>query len=129
MKTIKKRKGKKRKYKNPYIKKSLIHGKGLFSHKKYIKNDIIFEDVFPHFKKEQTYENMFIFFNKFILNKCKYINHCKKKQNVNIIQKNNKYLVIATKNINKDEELLSNYDIVHFKFPFIDKSKYYYVEC
>tara|TARA_B100000214_G_scaffold363178_1_gene328421 strand:+ start:622 stop:1002 length:381 start_codon:yes stop_codon:yes gene_type:complete len=126
---MKTKKKKQKKYNNPYIKKSFIHGKGLFSHKRYKKNDIIFKDIFPHFKKDQNYINMFIFFDKYILNKCKFINHCKKKQNVDIVQKNDKYLLIATKNIHKDDELLGNYDMIHLKFPFIDKSDNDYVTC
>lgn len=126
---MKTKKKSKRKYKNPYISNSVIHGKGIFSHKKYKKNDIIFKDVFPHFKKEQDYENMFLFFTKYILHKCKHINHCKKNKNTTIIQRDNKYILIATKNINKNKEIFLNYDELNRRFPFIKKSDKNFTKC
>tara|TARA_B100000035_G_C20929774_1_gene522493 strand:+ start:599 stop:985 length:387 start_codon:yes stop_codon:yes gene_type:complete len=120
---------KKRNYKNPYIHKSKIHKKGLFSHKKFKKNEIIFKDVFPHLKNKQSFSNMFLLFDKFILHKCKYINHCKKSKNSTIIKKDNKYILITIKTIHKNKEILLDYDELHSKFSFIKGSNSEFIEC
>ena len=120
---------KKRNYKNPYIHESKIHGKGLFSHKKFIKNEIIFKDVFPHLKNKQSFFNMFLLFNEFILHKCKYINHCKKNKNSTIIKQNNKYILIATKTIHKNKEILLDYDELKSKISFIKGSNSEFIKC
>ena len=118
--------------KKPYIKKSKIHGDGLFAPKDYKKGDIIIENLFP--KKD---DNVSIFnpiekkiFDYYIINEGKFINHCSVNYNTDLVSKDHKlYQFIADKDIQKDEELFLNYDLLNKKFPFIARSKEGYQTC
>jgi len=98
--------------------------------KNFKKNEIIFKDVFPYLKNKQNSLNMIFLFNKFVLYKCKYINHCKKNKNSTIIKKDNKYILISTKIIKKDKEILLDYNELNSKFPSIIKNENTeFIEC
>ena len=117
--------------KSYYIDKSNINGVGLFSNKDYKKNDIIIRDLFPYNNdrniiKKLTKKD----FSDYIIHEGKYINHCSNKYNTDIITNDNIYFkLIATKDIPKDKEIVTNYDLINSKFPFIAKSKKDYIEC
>ncbi len=118
--------------KKPYIKKSNVHGDGLFSPQDYKNGDVIISNIFPN-KDEDT-----ILFNpiekevfqNFISNEAKYINHCSINYNTDVTSKDHKiYKLIANQNINKGDELTTNYDNINKKFPFISSSKEGYKTC
>lgn len=117
--------------KSYHIKKSDINGLGLFSNKDYRKNDIIIDDLFPynnerHIIKKLTKKD----FDDYIIYEGKYINHCSRGYNADIMTNDNIYFkLIATKDISKDKEIIANYDLIHSKFPFIAKSKKDYIKC
>lgn len=121
-----------RSYFKPYfISKSSIHGYGLFSNKSYKKGDIIIKDLFPYnFNRNILTKLDKDTFNKYILKEGKYINHCKLKANSDLITNDNIYFkLIALKDIEKGEEILANYNIIHKKIPFISKSMEYFKKC
>ena len=118
--------------KKPYLSTSKIHGKGLFAGKKYKKNEIIYENLFPY-KDGQTMLFNPITKNKFqsyILEEGKYINHCGRNKNINIISTDYRiFKVVAARDIKKNEELFADYNLVHKHFPFISPSRPNFVEC
>ena len=60
----------------------------------------------------------------------KYINHCNKNYNIDVISKDNKiYKIIALKNIKEGDELIANYNKIHKKFPFISPAEKNYYNC
>jgi len=116
----------------PYIHESKIHGDGLFAGKNYKKGDVIYKDVFPYKGKDDILFNPVgrEKFHKYILKEGRYINHCFRNKNVNIVSNDYKsFPLIATKDIQKHEELIANYDIINKKFPFIAPSLPNYVKC
>ena len=69
-------------------------------------------------------------FQNFISNEAKYINHCSINYNTDVTSKDHKiYKLIANQNINKGDELTTNYDNINKKFPFISSSKEGYKTC
>ena len=112
--------------KNFTIKKSKIHNKGLFANKNFKKNDILIKNLFPYTSETKNPKNNF---DEVIIKEGKFINHCKNLSNTDVIFKNNKYSLISTKNINKNDEILSDYDKIHEKFKFIAGSKKHYKSC
>lgn len=112
--------------KNFTIKKSKIHNQGLFSNKNFKKNDILIENLFPYTSKTKNPKNNF---DEVIIKEGKFINHCKNLSNTDVIFKNNKYSLISTEDINKNDEILSDYDKIHKKFNFIAGSKKNYKSC
>ena len=117
--------------KSYYIKKSDINGLGLFSNKDYRKNDIIIDDLFPYNNERNIIKKLTKKdFDDYIIYEGKYINHCSRGYNTDIITNDNIYFkLIATKDISKDKEIIANYDLIHSKFPFIAKSKKDYIKC
>ncbi|MBD23947.1 MAG: hypothetical protein CMG46_02935 [Candidatus Marinimicrobia bacterium] len=116
----------------PYIHESKIHGDGLFAGKNYKKGDIIYKDLFPYKGKDDILFNPVGWekFNRYILKEGRYINHCLRNKNVNIISKDYKsFPLIASRDIQKHEELFGNYDEINKKFPFIAPSLPNYAKC
>ena len=116
----------------PYIHKSKIDGYGLFSGKSYSRGEIIIDNLFPNKERDEIIYNPIKTenFRKYILNEGLYINHCLSNHNVTIASKDYKtFPLIATKDIKKHEELTSNYNEVHKKFPIIAGSRPEYVNC
>ena len=118
--------------KKPYISKSKIHGDGLFTGKKYKKHDVIFENIFPY------KDNSIMLFNpitkekfqSYILNEGRYINHCSLNKNADIISNDYRiFKVIATRDIEKHEEIFVDYNILHKHFPFIAPALPNYIGC
>lgn len=118
--------------KKPYISSSKIDGQGLFAGKKFKKNEVIFENIFPYkdvslmlfnpIKKDK--------FQSYILHEAKYINHCSRNKNVDIISTDYRvFKLIATRDIKKNEELFGNYNLLNKHFPFIAPARPNYVEC
>jgi hypothetical protein len=117
---------------NCYIKKSSVHGLGLFSNNDYNKGDIIIDDLFPYnYKKDKLLKKLDPeLFYQYIIKEGKYINHCKNNYNTDVITDDYiNYKLIATKEINKDDELLSNYDKIHNNYNFIAGSKKTFNQC
>lgn len=112
--------------KNFTIKKSNIHNQGLFANKNFKKNDILIDNLFPYISKAKNPKK---YFDEVIIKEGKFINHCKNSSNTDVIFKDNKYSLISTKNINKNDEILCDYDIIHNKFNFIAGSKKNYKSC
>ena len=115
-----------------YIKKSQIHGLGLFSNDHYNKGDIIIDNLFPYnYKKDKLLKRLDPkLFNEYIIKEGKYVNHCKNNYNTDIITDDYiNYKLIATKEINKDDELLSNYDKINNNYKFFSGSKKTYNQC
>lgn len=108
------------------IKESKIHNLGLFANKDFKENEIMIKDLFPYVKKNKTIKKNF---DEVIILEGKYINHCKKSTNCDVLMKNNKYLLICIKDIKKGEEIYADYDIINKNFSFIAPSKSYYKEC
>ena len=98
------------------IKKSNIHNQGLFANKNFKKNDILIDNLFPYISKTKNPKK---YFDEVIIKEGKFINHCKNSSNTDVIFKDNKYSLISTKDINKNDEILCDYDIIHNKFNFI----------
>ena len=116
----------------PYLSRSKIHGDGLFAGKSYQKREIIFEDLFPYKERSQMLFNPIPKekFQSYIINEGKYINHCSLNKNVNIISNDYKnFPLIATRDIQKHEELFTDYNILHKHFPFIAPALPTYVSC
>tara|TARA_B100000401_G_C52310624_1_gene487119 strand:+ start:49 stop:474 length:426 start_codon:yes stop_codon:yes gene_type:complete len=117
---------------SPYIYRSKINGKGLFSGKNYKKDDIIYNNLFPYKSNNTLLFNPISKdkFEKYILNEGLFINHCINKQNVKIISSNYKiFKLVATKNIKKNEEIYANYNKENKNFPFIAGALPDYVKC
>lgn len=115
-----------------YISHSKINGKGLFASKGFKKGDIIIENLFKNKPKNEVLYNPISYdnFQKYITIEGKYINHCNKQINSKVVSKDNKlYKLIATKNIQKDDEITANYNQINKRFPFIAKEEKGYVKC
>ena len=112
--------------KNFTIKKSNIHNQGLFANKNFKKNDILIDNLFHYISKTKNPKKNF---DEEIIKEVKFINHCKNSSNTDVIFKDNKYSLISTKDINKNDEILCDYDIIHNKFNFIAGSKKNYKSC
>ena len=114
-----------------YISKSDVDGLGLFTNKDYKKNDIIVDDLFPYINRRNIIKKLTKKeFDDYIIYEGKYINHCSREYNVDIITNDNIYFkLIAIKDIPKDKEIVANYDLINHKFPFIAKSKKHYNKC
>ena len=118
--------------KKPYIDNSNIHGQGLFAGKKYKKHDVIFENIFPYKDNSTMLFNPITKekFQSYILNEGRYINHCSLNKNIDIISNDYKiFKVIATRDIDKHEELYIDYNILHKHFPFIAPALPNYISC
>ena len=115
-----------------YISNSNINGKGLFTSKDFNKNDIIIKNLFKNKPiNERLYEPIsYSKFQEYINIDGKYINHCNKNYNIDVISKDNKiYKIIALKNIKEADELIANYNKIHKKFPFISPAEKNYYNC
>lgn len=118
--------------KKPYISSSKIHGKGLFAGKNYKKNEIIFENLFPYKDGSLMLFNPITKdkFSGYILNEGKYINHCSRNRNINIISTDYRiFKVVAARDIKKNEELFGDYNLINKHFPFIAPARPNYIEC
>ena len=117
--------------KSYYIKKSDVNGLGLFSNKDYKKNDIIIYDLFPYNNERNIIKKLSKKdFDDYIIYEGKYINHCSRGYNTDIITDDNIYFkLIAIKDIPKDKEIVANYDLINRKFPFIGKSQKHFKKC
>ncbi len=107
------------------IHQSKIHGKGLFATKSYQKGDIIIANLFPYkdIKRKIKHVGDVSDFNDIIIHEGKYINHCSKKYNSTIRTNDYRlFSLIATKDIQKKEEITANYDIINKNIPFIANS-------
>jgi hypothetical protein len=113
---------------NLIIKRSNIHGKGLFTNKDLKKNDIIILDVWPYGNKKNMYPHYKKFFHDMI-HEVKYLNHCNIKSNSDINFIDNKYILTANKDIKSDNEILIDYDKLHKKYSFIGFSQPNYKKC
>ena len=116
----------------PYVYNSKVHGKGLFTGKNYKQNEVIFENIFPH------KENSVMLFNPieksklhtYILNECKYMNHCSLNNNTIIISEDYKiFKLVAKRDIQKNEELYNDYNATNKHFPFMTSALPTYVNC
>ena len=116
----------------PYIGKSLIQGNGLFAGKNYKKNEVIFENLFPHKDNSTLLFNPIQkkTFDSYILNEGHYINHCSLNKNIDIISDNYRVIkVVAKREIKKHEELCADYNLGHKHLPFIAPALPNYVSC
>jgi len=117
---------------NTYIGKSNINGNGLIANKIIKKNEIILENIFPN-KPNNLILNKIVLkskFNDFISSEGKYINHCSHNYNSNVISNDKKiYKLVANKTIYPNEEITTNYDLTHKKYPFIGGSEKKYKSC
>lgn len=115
-----------------YISHSKINGNGLFASKEFKKGDILIDDLFKNKpKNEKLYDPIpYDKFQKYINVEGRYINHCNKQINSKVVSKDNKlYKLIATKNIQKDDEITANYNKINKNFPFIAKAEKGYLKC
>mgnify|MGYP001182841524 CR=1 FL=1 len=115
-----------------YISHSKIHGNGLFASKNYKKGDILIDDLFKNKPKNEKLYNPISYdkFQKYINIEGRYINHCNKQINSEVVSKDKKlYKLIATKNIKKDDEITADYNKINKKFQFIAKEEKNYVQC
>lgn len=118
--------------KKPYVSSSKIDGQGLFAGKNYKKNEIIFENIFPYKDVSLMLFNPITKdkFQSYILHEAKYINHCSRNKNIDIVSTDYRvFKLIATRDIKKNEELFGNYNLLNKHFPFIAPARPNYVEC
>lgn len=99
-----------------YVSDSTIHNKGLFSNQKFNKNDVIGVAVEDTTKKPVQITKDFGV----------WLNHCVKNTNAHTIEQDNKLLVVASKNIEKGDELLTNYNTTP---NYIKNAEKHYKEC
>ena len=114
------------------IKPSKIHNQGLFANTDFKKGDVIIPNIFPNKPKNMIFYDdiSHTLFNSSIINEGKYINHCSKNYNSNIVTNDyHMFPLIATKNIKKNTEITANYNHIHKRFPFIADSKKHYKKC
>jgi hypothetical protein len=114
------------------IQPSHIHNQGLFANTYFKKGDIIIPNLFP-MKPEhiEFYDDVSLdMFSKSIINEGKYVNHCNKSYNSNILTNDfHTFPLIATKNIKKNTEITANYNHIHKHIPFIAGSKKHFKKC
>ena len=118
--------------KKTFIKRSNINGNGLFASKNYKIGDIILDNIFPNKPNEQILFNPISLndFNQYISKEGLHVNHCSNKFNsVMHTEDYKKYILVATSDISRGQEITANYDMIHKKFPFIDGSKHNFVTC
>jgi hypothetical protein len=102
------------------IQPSPIHGKGLFAKQTFQVGDIILDDLFPHKHPQRKLTDYVPDFENVIVHEGKFINHCSKKDNSDVISHDKKkFILVAKRFIPKGKEITANYDIVSRKFPFI----------
>ena len=115
-----------------FIGKSVIHGNGVFANRDFEKGEIILHDIFPHKPKGvRFYDNVSLdMFNKSLSIEGKYINHCSKNYNADVISDDYQiYKLISTKKIKEGTEITANYNRVNRNYPFIGRSGVKYVSC
>ena len=118
--------------KKPYISSSKVDGQGLFAGKNYKKNEVIFENIFPYKDVSLMLFNPITKdkFQSYILHEAKYINHCSRNRNVDIVSTDYRvFKLVATRDIKKNEELFGNYNLLNKHFPFIAPARPNYIEC
>jgi len=114
------------------IKPSKIHNQGLFANTDFKKGDVIIPNIFPNKPKNMIFYDdiSHTLFNSSIINEGKYVNHCSKNYNSNIVTNDyHMFPLIATKNIKKNTEITANYNNIHRRIPFIAGSKKHYKKC
>lgn len=102
-----------------YIGRSKVHGNGVLAKRDIAKGTFI--DVCIVIRKMLSGTIHFDITQHF----GKYLNHSKQKANIVLKYKNRKFYAVANKNINKDTEILIDYDGSSIPF-FIEGSKPYY---
>tara|TARA_B100001123_G_scaffold89128_1_gene102453 strand:- start:46 stop:498 length:453 start_codon:yes stop_codon:yes gene_type:complete len=115
-----------------FIGKSPIHGNGVFADRDFEKGEIILHDIFPNKPKGvRFYDNVSLdMFNKSLSIEGKYINHCSKNYNADVISDDYQiYKLISTKKIKEGTEITANYNRVNRNYPFIGRSGVKYVSC
>ena len=115
-----------------FIGKSAIHGNGIFAYRDFEKGEIILHDIFPHKPKgTRFYDNVSLdMFNKSLSIEGKYINHCSKNFNSDLVSDDYQtFKLIAIKNIKEGSEITSDYNRVHLHFPFISKPGKQFISC
>jgi len=122
----------KEKYSYPklQIKASGIHGDGVFADRIYNTGDVILEDIFPNTPPGfDLYKMSEKEFNKYLSLHGKKINHCGKNFNSDLVKRDKKYKLVATKNIKKDDEVTANYNRVNKNYPFIAAADKKFASC
>ena len=107
------------------IRDSKIQGKGLFTTRSYKRGEVLIPNLFPYKDSQRILHGAHDVpdFNQVIMNEGLYINHCFKNINATLITKDYKtFPLIALKNIQKNEEIIVNYDDVNKRIPFIASS-------
>jgi len=115
-----------------YIAASPINGQGLFANKDIQSGDIVLDNVFPHKPSDKTLYKPVdkSTFNTYISTEGTKINHCSRTINSDLVTNDYKlYQLIAIKPIRQDDEIVSNYDSIHKRYPFIAASEPFYKEC
>jgi len=107
------------------IKPSHINGEGVFTTRKYKKDEIILSDIFPGAPTGVDPSKGWKYLSKF----GKKFNHCSKNFNIDLQLINGRYGIVAIANIDEGDELVANYDRVHSKFPFISGSEKTFKKC
>ena len=115
-----------------FIGTSVIHGNGIFANRDFEKGEIILHDIFPHKPKGvRFYDNVSLdMFNKSLSIEGKYINHCSKNFNSDLVSDDHQtFKLIAIKKIKEGSEITADYNRVHLNYPFIRKPGKHFISC
>lgn len=114
------------------IRPSGVHGKGVFTTRAIAKGETLF-NAFPGKHPSVVLRapiRSVDYYNKIASPYTLYINHCKRKCNVELDSSDYKTInLIAVRDIAAGEELLADYDATHRRFPFIAAAGRDYIEC
>jgi len=113
------------------VKKSNINGKGVFAKKNFQPGDVVFSDLFKNRPRGTVIKNTLPeeLFDKYIVPRGKFVNHCSVNFNTITDKKNNAHRLIAVKHIKVGDEITNNYDHTNEKFPFIEHSFPGWAKC
>jgi hypothetical protein len=121
--------GKEQYLSNFEIRESGIHGKGVFTNHAIGKGETLF-NAFPGMHPSRRNDPVSVAaFKRMASVYIPYINHCKRKRNVKLVDSNDKINLISVRDIASGEEVVADYDSANHDFPFIAPVGENYVEC